>query len=114
MNIFLLIFIFTTVFNKTFNNMYYLGYGGSRGSITGMDSDMEESLSQPFPPVPAPDSSLGSPYENVRPSSRHGRSLTAESVSPGTSPSRWECYRQSRSVDGCEDRRVSGTSAMSM
>lgn len=91
-----------------------LGYIRSNGSLMG-DSDMDESLSlsQPFPPVPAGDNSLGSPYENVRPSSR-GRSLTAESVSPSTSPSRWDYYRQSRSVDGCEDRRVSGTSAMSM
>ncbi|KAF5302340.1 hypothetical protein FQA39_LY10379 [Lamprigera yunnana] len=80
-------------------------------SWIAQDSD-GESVSQPFPPVPSTNSDLGSPYENVRPSSR-GRSLTAE-PSPGTSPHRWDFYRQARSVDGVEDRRTSGTSAMSI
>ncbi|KAK4886784.1 hypothetical protein RN001_003055 [Aquatica leii] len=80
-------------------------------SWIAQDSD-GESISQPFPPVPSTNSDLGSPYENVRPSSR-GRSLTTE-PSPGTSPHRWDFYRQARSVDGVEDRRTSGTSAMSI
>ncbi|KAF5274293.1 hypothetical protein FQR65_LT04411 [Abscondita terminalis] len=80
-------------------------------SWIAQDSD-GESISQPFPPVPSTNSELGSPYENVRPSSR-GRSLTTE-PSPGTSPHRWDFYRHARSVDGVEDRRTSGTSAMSM
>ncbi|KAB0799411.1 hypothetical protein PPYR_07291 [Photinus pyralis] len=80
-------------------------------SWIAQDSD-GESISQPFPPVPSTNSDIGSPYENVRPSSR-GRSLTAE-PSPGTSPHRWDFYRHARSVEGVEDRRTSGTSAMSM
>uniref|UniRef100_A0A1Y1M4N1 Uncharacterized protein n=1 Tax=Photinus pyralis TaxID=7054 RepID=A0A1Y1M4N1_PHOPY len=80
-------------------------------SWIAQDSD-GESISQPFPPVPSTNSDIGSPYENVRPSSR-GRSLTAE-PSPGTSPHRWDFYRHARSVEGVEDRRTSGTSAMSI
>lgn len=72
-----------------------------------IESDAE-SISHPFPPVPTVDSDLGSPYENVRPSSR-GKSLTVE-LSPGTSPHRWDFHRQAISVDGLEDRRISGTS----
>ena len=69
-----------------------------------------DSISQPFPIIPNPDSDLGSPYENVRPSSR-GRSVT--DPSPGSSPHRWD-FRHARSVDCVEDRRISGTSATSM
>lgn len=83
------------------------GFRRPRSNHHIIDSDAE-SVSHPFPPVPNNDSDLGSPYENVRPSSR-GRSLTAE-PSPGSSPHRWDFHRQARSVDGVEDRRISGTS----
>ncbi|KAI4463924.1 ankyrin repeat and sterile alpha motif domain-containing protein 1 [Holotrichia oblita] len=73
-----------------------------------MDSDAD-SISQPFP-MPNVDSDLGSPYENVRPSSR-GRSVT--DPSPGSSPHRWD-FRHARSVECVEDRRISGNSATSM
>lgn len=77
------------------------------------DSDQEESLSQPFP-VNQADSTLGSPYENVRPVLR---GYQRHSPPPGFNSSppqnKWDYYRQCRSVD-MEDRRVSGTSAMSM
>lgn len=70
-----------------------------------------ESLSQSLPPIPVPDSTLGSPYENVRPSSR-GRSRASPN---STSPSRWDYYRQSKSVeDVLDDRRRSGASALSL
>lgn len=71
------------------------------------DSDGEY-FTQPFPPVLTNDSDLGSPYENVRPSSR-GRSATTD-PSPSSSPHRWDFHRQARSVDGVEDRRISATS----
>ncbi|XP_044737576.1 ankyrin repeat and sterile alpha motif domain-containing protein 1B-like isoform X2 [Chrysoperla carnea] len=86
-----------------------------RGSHVMDCSDMDpdrESLSQSLPPIPVPDSTLGSPYENVRPSSR-GRTRTASPNS--TSPSRWDFYRQSKSVDDAiDDRRKSGASALSL
>lgn len=76
------------------------------------DSD-GESISQPFPPVPNVDSDLGSPYENVRPSSKNSRSLNTD-TSPSTSPHRWDFPRYHRPPEGFDDRRVSGTSANSM
>ncbi|XP_018335767.1 ankyrin repeat and SAM domain-containing protein 1A-like isoform X2 [Agrilus planipennis] len=81
------------------------------GKGLSQDSDAE-SINQPFPIVSNTNSEIGSPYENVRPMSR-GRSLTTD-PSPGTSPHRWDFYRQARSVDLVEDRRTSGTSAMSL
>lgn len=77
-----------------------------------MDSD-GDSISQPFPPVPNVDSDLGSPYENVRPSSKNSRSFTTD-TSPSTSPHRWDFQRYHRPPEGFDDRRVSGTSANSM
>nr|XP_022903921.1 ankyrin repeat and sterile alpha motif domain-containing protein 1B-like isoform X1 [Onthophagus taurus] len=86
---------------------YLQGYKKIRGNFGDGDAD---SLSQPFPIIPNPDSDLGSPYENVRPSSR-GRAVT--DPSPGSSPLRWD-FRHARSVECVEDRRISGTSATSM
>ncbi|XP_057659691.1 ankyrin repeat and SAM domain-containing protein 1A-like isoform X6 [Diorhabda carinulata] len=79
-----------------------------------VDSD-GESVSHPFPTVPNTDSDLGSPYENVRPSSKNARSVTTD-PSPGTSPQRWGDFlqRHARPPEGFDDRRVSGVSGISM
>ncbi|XP_030762087.1 ankyrin repeat and SAM domain-containing protein 1A-like [Sitophilus oryzae] len=77
-----------------------------------VDSD-GESISNPFPTVPNTDSDLGSPYENVRPSSKNARSITTD-PSPGTSPQRWDYQRYARPPEGFEDRRVSGLSEHSI
>ncbi|VEN34928.1 unnamed protein product [Callosobruchus maculatus] len=77
-----------------------------------VDSD-GESISQPFPTVPNTDSDLGSPYENVRPSSKGARS-TATDPSPNTSPQRWDFHTQARTSETFDDRRVSGVSGMSI
>ncbi|KAJ8968078.1 hypothetical protein NQ314_002478, partial [Rhamnusium bicolor] len=77
-----------------------------------IDSD-GESISHPFPTVPNTDSDLGSPYENVRPSSKNARSVTTD-PSPGTSPQRWDFQRHARPPEAFEDRRVSGVSGISM
>ncbi|XP_074026145.1 ankyrin repeat and sterile alpha motif domain-containing protein 1B isoform X5 [Leptinotarsa decemlineata] len=77
-----------------------------------VDSD-GESISHPFPTVPNTDSDLGSPYENVRPSSKSARSVTTD-PSPGTSPQRWDFQRHARPPEAFDDRRVSGVSAISM
>ncbi|EFA01808.2 Ankyrin repeat and SAM domain-containing protein 1A-like Protein [Tribolium castaneum] len=79
--------------------------------LTIVDSD-GESISHPFPPLPSTDSDIGSPYENVRPSSKNARSSTTD-PSPGTSPQRWD-LRHARPPEGFEDRRVSGVSGISM
>lgn len=76
-----------------------------------MDSD-GESISHPFPPLPSTDSDIGSPYENVRPSSKNARSSTTD-PSPGTSPQRWD-LRHARPPEAFDDRRVSGVSGISM
>ncbi|CAG9856297.1 unnamed protein product [Phyllotreta striolata] len=84
-----------------------------------VDSD-GESVSQPFPTVPNTDSDLvnslaGSPYENVRPSSKNTRSATTD-PSPGTSPHRWGDFvqRHARPPEAFDDRRVSGVSGISI
>ncbi|XP_074026143.1 ankyrin repeat and sterile alpha motif domain-containing protein 1B isoform X4 [Leptinotarsa decemlineata] len=77
-----------------------------------VDSD-GESISHPFPTVPNTDSDLGSPYENVRPSSKSARSVTTD-PSPGTSPQRWDFQRHARPPEAFDDRRVSGVSAISI
>ncbi|XP_060532454.1 ankyrin repeat and sterile alpha motif domain-containing protein 1B-like isoform X2 [Cylas formicarius] len=82
-------------------------------NILKLDSD-GESVSNPFPPVPNTHSDLGSPYENVRPSSKNTRSSVGTDSSPGTSPQRWECQRHPCPPEGFEDRRVSGVSEMSV
>ncbi|KAL3265732.1 hypothetical protein HHI36_009934 [Cryptolaemus montrouzieri] len=75
--------------------------------IPFVDSDGESS--HPFPAVAHIDSDLGSPYENVRPSSKNSRSAT--DPSPGTSPLRWDSYhKHARPPEGFEDRRTSGVS----
>ncbi|RZC35761.1 ankyrin repeat and sterile alpha motif domain-containing protein 1B, partial [Asbolus verrucosus] len=76
--------------------------------ITIVDSD-GESISHPFPTLPNTDSDIGSPYENVRPSSKNARS-----TSPGTSPQRWDFQRHARPPEAFDDRRVSGVSAISI
>uniref|UniRef100_A0A6P7F1H3 Ankyrin repeat and SAM domain-containing protein 1A-like isoform X1 n=2 Tax=Diabrotica TaxID=50385 RepID=A0A6P7F1H3_DIAVI len=79
-----------------------------------VDSD-GESVSHPFPTVPNTDSDLGSPYENVRPSSKNARSITTD-PSPGTSPQRWGDFlqRHARPPEAFDDRRVSGVSGISI
>lgn len=58
---------------------------------------------------------IGSPYENVRPSSKNARSVTTD-PSPGTSPQRWGDFlqRHARPPEAFDDRRVSGVSGISM
>ena len=85
---------------------------GHKRGITIVDSD-GESISHPFPTLPNTDSDIGSPYENVRPSSKNARSTTTD-PSPGTSPQRWDYQRHARPPEGFEDRRVSGVSGISM
>ncbi|XP_049826127.1 ankyrin repeat and sterile alpha motif domain-containing protein 1B-like isoform X2 [Aethina tumida] len=76
------------------------------------DSDAD-SVIQPFPTFSnATDSDLGSPYENVRPSSKNARSVTTD-PSPGTSPQRWD-FRHARPPEQFDDRRVSAVSGMSI
>ncbi|XP_050299120.1 ankyrin repeat and SAM domain-containing protein 1A-like [Anthonomus grandis grandis] len=77
-----------------------------------VDSD-GESINQPFPTVPNTDSDLGSPYENVRPSSKNARSVITD-PSPSSSPHRWDYQRFARPPEGFEDRRVSGVSELSI
>lgn len=77
-----------------------------------VDSD-GESISNPFPTVPNTDSDLGSPYENVRPSSKNARSVATD-PSPSTSPQRWDYQRYARPPEGFDDRRVSGVSEHSL
>ncbi|XP_066146580.1 ankyrin repeat and SAM domain-containing protein 1A-like [Euwallacea fornicatus] len=77
-----------------------------------VDSD-GESVNQPFPTLPNTDSDLGSPYENVRPSSKNARSVLS-GLSPCTSPQRWDYQRYARPPEAFEDRRVSGVSQHSI
>ncbi|KAL1506735.1 hypothetical protein ABEB36_006041 [Hypothenemus hampei] len=77
-----------------------------------VDSD-GESINQPFPTLTNVDSDLGSPYENVRPSSKSSRSVVTDS-SPCTSPQRWDYQKYARPPEGFEDRRVSGVSEHSI
>uniref|UniRef100_A0AAR5P9E4 Uncharacterized protein n=1 Tax=Dendroctonus ponderosae TaxID=77166 RepID=A0AAR5P9E4_DENPD len=78
-----------------------------------VDSD-GESISQPFPTLPNTDSDLGSPYENVRPSSKNARSVVTD-PSPSTSPQRWDYHQKyARPPEGFDDRRVSGVSEHSI
>lgn len=75
-------------------------YAGHRSS-SGVESDAD---SENLPPIPVQgNDSLGSPYENVRP---------GDDLSPaeGTSPTQWQFYHKPRD----DDRRVSGTSVMSL
>lgn len=66
------------------------------------DSDSE---SGPYPPIPVPDTNLGSPYENVRPDlGRRGRfsgrsnTISGMESSPGSSPvQHWDSYSQKKS-----------------
>ncbi|XP_020300342.1 ankyrin repeat and SAM domain-containing protein 1A-like isoform X2 [Pseudomyrmex gracilis] len=70
-------------------------------SSSGVESDAD---SENLPPIPVQGGdSLGSPYENVRP---------GDELSPaeGTSPTQWQFYHKPRD----DDRRVSGTSVMSL
>ncbi|XP_018054947.1 PREDICTED: uncharacterized protein LOC108691615 [Atta colombica] len=70
-------------------------------SSSGVESDAD---SENLPPIPVQGGdSLGSPYENVRPE---------DDLSPaeGTSPTQWQFYHKPRD----DDRRVSGTSVMSL
>ncbi|CAG9819940.1 unnamed protein product [Phaedon cochleariae] len=83
-----------------------------RRGLPLVDSD-GESISHPFPTVPNTDSDLGSPYENVRPSSKNARSVTTD-PSPGTSPQRWDYMRHARPPEAFDDRRVSGVSGISI
>ncbi|XP_034939821.1 ankyrin repeat and SAM domain-containing protein 1A-like [Chelonus insularis] len=69
-------------------------------SSSGIESDTE---SENLPPIPVQNESLGSPYENVRP----GDDLSSVE---GSSPTQWQFYHKPRE----EDRRVSGTSVMSL
>ncbi|XP_015181956.1 PREDICTED: ankyrin repeat and sterile alpha motif domain-containing protein 1B-like isoform X1 [Polistes dominula] len=70
-------------------------------SSSGVESDAD---SENLPPIPVQGGdSLGSPYENVRP---------GDDLSPaeGTSPTQWQFYHKPRD----DDRRVSGTSVISL
>ncbi|KAG7204767.1 hypothetical protein KM043_005178 [Ampulex compressa] len=70
-------------------------------SSSGVESDGD---SENLPPIPVQGGdSLGSPYENVRP---------GDDLSPaeGTSPTQWQFYHKPRD----DDRRISGTSVMSL
>ncbi|XP_066998734.2 ankyrin repeat and SAM domain-containing protein 1A [Anabrus simplex] len=82
----------------------------------GDEGDAErEGSANPLPPIPVPDPSLGSPYENVRVSSRARGTSGVDSSSPSTSPTHWEFYHNSKArSDVGEERRVSGTSALSV
>lgn len=75
--------------------------GTGHRSSSGVESDAD---SENLPPIPVQgNDSLGSPYENVRP---------GDDLSPaeGTSPTQWQFYHKPRD----DDRRVSGTSVMSL
>ncbi|KAK1121872.1 hypothetical protein K0M31_010182 [Melipona bicolor] len=70
-------------------------------SSSGVESDAD---SENLPPIPVQgNDSLGSPYENVRP----GDDLSS---AEGTSPTQWQFYHKPRD----DDRRVSGTSVVSL
>ncbi|KAH0999090.1 hypothetical protein HUJ04_003315, partial [Dendroctonus ponderosae] len=86
---------------------------GHKRGLPLVDSD-GESISQPFPTLPNTDSDLGSPYENVRPSSKNARSVVTD-PSPSTSPQRWDYHQKyARPPEGFDDRRVSGVSEHSI
>ncbi|KAJ9588271.1 hypothetical protein L9F63_018359, partial [Diploptera punctata] len=71
-------------------------------------SDLEDrdGLGNPLPPIPVPDSTLGSPYENVR-VTRGGNRIPLPGNSGGldsspssTSPTHWEFYHSTKSRQG--------------
>ena len=80
----------------------------SSGSSMRDSSDLEDrdGLGNPLPPIPVPDSTLGSPYENVR-VSRGGSRIPLPGSSGGldsspssTSPTHWEFYHSTKSRQG--------------
>jgi hypothetical protein len=81
----------------------------SSGIGVSMDPEDREGLGNPLPPIPVPDSTLGSPYENVRVTRGGGRVQLPgggssggglDSSSPSTSPTQWEFYHSSKGRQG--------------
>ena len=77
----------------------------SSGMRDSMDPEDRDGLGNPLPPIPVPDSTLGSPYENVRATrcgSRvpHSGGGGMDSSSPSTSPTHWEFYHSTKAHQG--------------
>jgi hypothetical protein len=77
----------------------------SPGRRDSMDPEDRDNLGNPLPPIPVPDSTLGSPYENVRISRGGGRipvpgASGLDSSSPSTSPTHWEFYHSTKARQG--------------
>lgn len=77
----------------------------SSGMRDSMDPEDRDGLGNPLPPIPVPDSTLGSPYENVR-ATRGGSRVPhsggggMDSSSPSTSPTHWEFYHSTKAHQG--------------
>ncbi|PNF21557.1 hypothetical protein B7P43_G12735, partial [Cryptotermes secundus] len=77
----------------------------SSGRRDSMDPEDRDNLGNPLPPIPVPDSTLGSPYENVRTTRGGGRVPVPgagglDSSSPSTSPTHWEFYHSTKVRQG--------------
>jgi hypothetical protein len=77
----------------------------SSGLRDSMDPEDRDNLGNPLPPIPVPDSTLGSPYENVRAPRGGGRVSVPgaggfDSSSPSTSPTHWEFYHSTKARQG--------------
>jgi len=84
--------------------MFSIGHRSS-GMRDNMDPEDRDGLGNPLPPIPVPDSTLGSPYENVR-ATRGGSRIShsggggMDSSSPSTSPTHWEFYHSNKAHQG--------------
>lgn len=78
-----------------------------------MDLEDRDGVGNPLPPIPVPDCTLGSPYENVRVSRGGGRLPLPgagggmDSSSASTSPTHWEFYHSAKARQGSGGDHVS-------
>ncbi|XP_021912822.1 uncharacterized protein LOC110826469, partial [Zootermopsis nevadensis] len=80
----------------------YQASGSTSAMRDSMDPEDRDGVGNPLPPIPVPDSTLGSPYENVRLVRGGGRLALPgagggpDSSSPSTSPTHWEFYHSAK------------------
>jgi hypothetical protein len=77
-----------------------------------VDPEDRDSFGNPLPPIPVPDSTLGSPYENVRTTRGGGRVSVPgagglDSSSASTSPTHWEFYHNTKTRQGSGGNPIS-------
>lgn len=84
----------------------YQASGPASAMRDSVDLEDRYGIGNPLPPIPVPDSTLGSPYENVRVSRGGGRLPLPggggglDSSSPSTSPTHWEFYHSTKARQG--------------